>query len=326
MLAIGMFWAMAVSALLRWVRGPLEDMAEQAEAIGAGQFRVLDEPKVLELRSMARALNHMSDRVRSLFAEQAGRIAALRDEGSRDAGTGLLNRAYFSGELRRALSEADAPAEGCVGVLRVADLTALNQAQGRARTDAWLLAVAEALQASLTTTRFVLPQAPTRPVTINGGWSMPSWYDILAMSPARAINREQLETSAQQVIDLIEAQRDSGIDPARIFLAGFSQGGAVVLHTAYRRWQGPLVGVLALSTYAPTFSDELQLSASQQRIPVLCLHGQYDEVVQNAMGRTAYEYLKQHGVTVTWQEYPMGHEVLPEEIQDIGQWLSDRLR
>jgi methyl-accepting chemotaxis protein len=115
MLAIGMFWAMAVSALLRWVRGPLEDMAEQAEAIGAGQFRVLDEPKVLELRSMARALNHMSDRVRSLFAEQAGRIAALRDEGSRDAGTGLLNRAYFSGELRRALSEADAPAEGVSG-------------------------------------------------------------------------------------------------------------------------------------------------------------------------------------------------------------------
>ena len=150
MLAIGMFWAMAVSALLRWVRGPLEDMAEQAEAIGAGQFRVLDEPKVLELRSMARALNHMSDRVRSLFAEQAGRIAALRDEGSRDAGTGLLNRAYFSGELRRALSEADAPAEGCVGVLRVADLTALNQAQGRARTDAWLVAVAEALQACVT--------------------------------------------------------------------------------------------------------------------------------------------------------------------------------
>ena len=146
MLAIGIFWALGVSALLRWVRRPLEDMAEQAEAIGAGQFRVLDEPKVLELRSMARALNHMSDRVRSLFAEQAGRIAALRDEGSRDPGTGLLNRAYFGGELRRALSDADAPAEGCIGVLRVADLTALNQAQGRARTDAWLVAVGGAVQ------------------------------------------------------------------------------------------------------------------------------------------------------------------------------------
>ena len=188
------------------------------------------------------------------------------------------------------------------------------------------LPVAEALQESLLSTRFVLPQAPTRAVTVNGGYAMPSWYDILAMSPARAINREQLDESAEGLVRLIEEQRASGIDASLIFLAGFSQGGAVVLHTAFLQWQGPLGGVLALSTYAPTFSDELQLSASQQRIPVLSLHGQYDEVVQNAMGRTAYEYLKQHGVTVTWQEYPMGHEVLPEEIRDISAWLSERLR
>ena len=188
------------------------------------------------------------------------------------------------------------------------------------------LPVAEALQESLLTTRFVLPQAPTCAVTINGGYEMPSWYDILAMSPARAINREQLEESAQRVIKLIDAQRAVGIDASRIFLAGFSQGGAVVLHTAFLKWQGALGGVLALSTYAPTFSDALELSASQQRIPVLSLHGQYDDVVQNAMGRSAYEHLKQRGVTVTWQEYPMGHEVLPEEIRDIGTWLAERLR
>ncbi|MDH0746246.1 alpha/beta hydrolase [Pseudomonas sp. GD03842] len=185
--------------------------------------------------------------------------------------------------------------------------------------------VAEALQQRLLTTRFVLPQAPTRPVTVNGGYEMPSWYDIKAMSPARAIDRDQLEASAQHVIALIEQQRDSGIDPARIFLAGFSQGGAVVLHAAFLRWEGPLGGVLALSTYAPTFSDDMNLSASQQRIPVYCLHGHYDEVVQNAMGRTAYEQLKAQGVTASWQEYPMGHEVLPQEINDIGAWLADRL-
>ncbi|WP_347927941.1 alpha/beta hydrolase [Pseudomonas helvetica] len=188
------------------------------------------------------------------------------------------------------------------------------------------LPVAEALQESLLTTRFVLPQAPTRAVTINGGYEMPSWYDIKAMSPARSINHEELEVSAQTVITLIEEQRASGIDASRIFLAGFSQGGAVVLHSAFLKWQGPLGGVLALSTYAPTFSDELELSASQQRIPVLCLHGQYDDVVQNSMGRSAYEHLKTRGVTATWQEYPMGHEVLPEEIRDIGVWLADRLR
>ncbi|HWH89795.1 MAG TPA: alpha/beta fold hydrolase [Pseudomonas sp.] len=188
------------------------------------------------------------------------------------------------------------------------------------------LPVAEALQESLLSTRFVLPQAPTRPVTINGGYAMPSWYDIKAMSPARAIDRDELEASADRIIELIDSERASGIDASRIFLAGFSQGGAVVLHTAFLKWQGALGGVLALSTYAPTFSDELQLSASQQRIPVLSLHGQFDNVVQNSMGRSAYEHLKQHGVTVTWQEYPMEHEVLPEEIRDIGVWLSERLR
>ncbi len=187
------------------------------------------------------------------------------------------------------------------------------------------LPVAEALQHVLHSTRFVMPQAPTRAVTINGGYAMPSWYDILAMSPARAIDRAQLEASALQVMTLIEAQRDSGIDPARIILAGFSQGGAVVLHTAFLRWHGPLGGVLALSTYAPTFSDEVQLSASQRAIPVLCLHGRNDDVVLPAMGRAAHDYLQAQGVPVTWKDYPMSHEVINEEIRAIALWLDSRL-
>lgn len=186
--------------------------------------------------------------------------------------------------------------------------------------------VAEALQEQLLTTRFVMPQAPHRPVTINGGYEMPSWYDIKAMTPARAIDEAQLEESAAHVIDLIEEQRAAGIDPTRIVLAGFSQGGAVVLHTAYIKWQGALGGVLALSTYAPTFRDDTQLTASQQRIPALCLHGVYDPVVLPAMGRTAFEHLSQWGVSVGWKEYPMEHAVLPEEISDIGEWLLNRLR
>lgn len=188
------------------------------------------------------------------------------------------------------------------------------------------LPVAEALQETLLSTRFILPQAPIRAVTINGGFDMPSWYDIIALNPARAISHEQLEESANMVLELIENQRQNGIDPNRIILAGFSQGGAVVLHAAYLKSQGPLGGVLALSTYAPTFSDELHLSASQQRIPAYCLHGQYDDVVQNAMGRSVYEHLKRLGVNTTWQEYPMAHAVVPEEIRDIGVWLAERLR
>ena len=185
--------------------------------------------------------------------------------------------------------------------------------------------VAKMLQQRLPSTRFVLPQAPTRAVTINGGWSMPSWYDILAMSPARAIDQEQMESSAQTVIELIEAQRDGGIDPARIVLAGFSQGGAVVFHTAFLRWQGPLAGVLALSTYAPTFGETLQLDAARRQLPVLCLHGSQDDVVPPFMGRAAHDSLSRLGVPVGWREYPMAHEVVMEEIQDIGTWLAERL-
>lgn len=194
---------------------------------------------------------------------------------------------------------------------------------GADRTD--FMPVAEALQQRLRTTRFVLPQAPTQAVTINGGYAMPSWYDILAMSPARAINREQLEASAQQVIELIETQRDSGINPARIILAGFSQGGAVVLHTAFLRWQYALGGVMALSTYAPTFSAEITLADTKRQLPVLCLHGTFDDIVLPAMGRAAHDYLSASGVSVQWRDYPMGHEVVNEEIRDIADWLEQQL-
>ncbi|TDF86643.1 alpha/beta hydrolase [Pseudomonas sp. H9] len=188
------------------------------------------------------------------------------------------------------------------------------------------LPVAEALQEALLSTRFVMPQAPTRPVTVNGGYEMPSWYDIKAMTPARAIDEEQLKASADLVIELIKAEQAKGIDLARIILAGFSQGGAVVLHTAYIKWQEALGGVIALSTYAPTFAQERELSACQQRTPALCLHGVHDPVVPSAMGRSAFEHLKHWGVNTEWKEYPMEHEVLPEEVQDIADWLSKRLR
>lgn len=187
--------------------------------------------------------------------------------------------------------------------------------------------VAKILQRDLSHTRFILPQAPTRPVTLNNGWEMPSWYDILSLNEGkRAIDTEQMEASAQTVLNLIEAQRDAGIDPARIVLAGFSQGGAVVLHTATLRWQGPLGGVLALSTYGPTLGDEVQLSADKKQLSVLCLHGTQDDVVPTRMGRAAHDFLQQQGLQVQWRDYPMGHEVVMDEIHDIGQWLAQRLR
>ena len=187
--------------------------------------------------------------------------------------------------------------------------------------------VARMLQPLLPTTRFILPQAPTQAVTINNGYAMPSWYDILAMSPGkRAINSQQLETSSQQLITLMEQQRDSGISPKRIFLAGFSQGGAVVLHTAFLRWNDVLGGVLALSTYAPTFEQVEALNPLQASSPTLCMHGLNDPMVPLMMGQAVQQQLQQWGVPVTWHDYPMEHEVCQKQIADIGTWLSTQLQ
>lgn len=187
--------------------------------------------------------------------------------------------------------------------------------------------VARMLQPQLPSTRFILPQAPTRAVTINGGYVMPSWYDILSISPGkRAINSEQLEASAQQLITLMEQQRDSGISPTRLFLAGFSQGGAVVLHTAFLRWNEALGGVLALSTYAPTFENVSAINPLQARTPTLCMHGRNDPVVPFAMGQAVQQQLTVWGVPVSWQDYPMEHAVCQEQITDIGNWLSAQLQ
>ncbi len=100
--------------------------------------------------------------------------------------------------------------------------------------------------------------------------------------------------------------------------------GAVVLHTAFRRYAQPLGGVLALSTYAPTF-DDLALDERHKRTPVLHLHGSQDDVVDPALGRAAHDALQAQGVEVGWHDYPMGHEVSLEEIHDIGAWLRKRL-
>lgn len=185
--------------------------------------------------------------------------------------------------------------------------------------------VARALQRVLPEVRFVLPQAPTQPVTLNGGWAMPSWYDIIALQPERALNLEQLDESASRVLALMAEQKAAGISAKRIVLAGFSQGGAVVLHTAFCRLEGELGGVMALSTYGPTFDDNLTLSAQQKAYSVLCLHGEIDNVVPVSLGRRAHDWLAAHGVAVQWHSYPMRHEVSGEEIQDIAAWLQARL-
>lgn len=186
--------------------------------------------------------------------------------------------------------------------------------------------VADILQKQvLPHTRFILPQAPDRPVSLNMGMAMPSWYDIVALSSPRQIDKGQLEESAQTVIELIEAQRKQGIPLNRIILAGFSQGGAVVMHTAYIAYPENVGGVMALSTYAPTFTEHTKLVAGKIAIPSLHLHGTQDNVVDIKLGKAAYNFLLEQGANASWHDYPMMHEVCNEELSDIAQWLHSRL-
>ena len=177
----------------------------------------------------------------------------------------------------------------------------------------------------LPSTRFILPQAPVQSVSLNNGMSMTSWYDIIDLTAPRKISVEQLEASAQTVVNLIDDQHSQGIALKRIILAGFSQGGAVVMHAAYIAYQQAIGGVMALSTYAPTFTQEITLTDAKKAIPSLHLHGTNDPVVNISLGETAYQFLKDQGVQATWHTYPMQHEVCNEELSDIAQWLHTLL-
>ncbi len=167
--------------------------------------------------------------------------------------------------------------------------------------------------------RFIFPHSPSIPVTINGGMVMPAWYDILEMGAGRKLNSEQLVTSAEQVIELVEQEIERGIPSERILLAGFSQGGAVAYQAALS-YQKPLAGLLALSTYFPT-SDSIHYSDENRSLPIEIMHGSHDPVVYPEMGEDAVNDLKQAGYQPNWRVYPMEHQVCLPQIKDISLWL-----
>lgn len=171
--------------------------------------------------------------------------------------------------------------------------------------------------------RFVLPHAPRRAVTVNGGMVMPAWYDILAMDLGRQVDEAQLRVSAQRIAQRIQHQIDQGIDSRRIVVAGFSQGGAVAYQTALT-FPAPLGGLLALSTYLAT-GERLAPSSANRDIPIEVHHGTFDPVVPETLGRSGVERLKTLGYQVNYRQYPMAHTLCPQQISDIGRWLSQRL-
>lgn len=170
--------------------------------------------------------------------------------------------------------------------------------------------------------RFVFPHAPSIPVTINNGYVMPAWYDILEMSLERKVDQPQLCASAAAVAQLIEREIARGIDSQRIFLAGFSQGGAVVYEAALS-YAKPLGGLLILSSYFATV-DTITLHPANRAIPILIQHGSFDPVVPEALGQRAYRQLSDKNYPVEYQTYPMEHTLCLPQIAAIGKWLSER--
>jgi phospholipase/carboxylesterase len=173
--------------------------------------------------------------------------------------------------------------------------------------------------------RVVLPHAPQRAVTINGGMQMPAWYDIESTDFRRGQDRAGIEASTAQLGRLIQREVDSGIPAGRIVLAGFSQGGAIVLHAGLRYPQ-PLAGILALSTYLP-LADSLagQASAANRSIPIMMAHGMQDPVVPVMLALQSRDRLEELGYQVDWRSYAMQHAVCPQEVGDIRDWLLQRL-
>jgi len=168
--------------------------------------------------------------------------------------------------------------------------------------------------------RYVFPHAPMRPVTINAGMVMRAWYDIADLDGGADI--EGIYDSAELLRTLIQYEMNSGIASERIVLAGFSQGGAIALHTGLR-FEKPLAGILALSTYSPTVNRLTQERSDANRtIPIMMAHGQHDPMIPIAAAHSTRKELANLKYTIQWHEYPMQHEVCEEEIRDIGAWLA----
>lgn len=173
--------------------------------------------------------------------------------------------------------------------------------------------------------RWVLPHAPVIPVTINGGQRMRAWHDIISLDAAGVEDEAGIRASAQAIGGVLRNTIEGGIPARRIVLAGFSQGGAMALHTALR-WTEPLAGVVALSCYLP-LAESLPREASpaNARVALFMAHGTMDRVVPYALGTEARDRLRASGLAVEWHQYPMPHAVCGEELHDLRRWLLEVL-
>jgi phospholipase/carboxylesterase len=170
--------------------------------------------------------------------------------------------------------------------------------------------------------RFVFPNAPIMPVTINGGYKMPAWYDIIATDLGRQEDEAGLRKSRLSIEELLAKEKARGIAANRIVIAGFSQGCAMALMVGLRH-EEKLAGIVGMSGYLPiaatTATERTQANAST---PIFLAHGRHDDVVPMARATASKQALDELGYAVDWKDYPMPHSVCAEEIQDLNRWLA----
>ena len=181
------------------------------------------------------------------------------------------------------------------------------------------------LQSSIRT-RFVFPHAPLRPVTINGGAVMRAWYDISDQSLNNNEDIAGIRNSQSAIERLINKEKENGIKPENIVLAGFSQGGAMALQTGLR-YPDKLAGILVLSGYLP-LAQTLMTEADQSNIltQIFMAHGQNDEIISLDLALLSKQKLLKSGYSINWSQYQMGHSVCSEEIAAVSNWLKQILK
>ena len=171
-------------------------------------------------------------------------------------------------------------------------------------------------------TRFIFPHAAEQPVTLNGGYVMPSWYDIVGLHENAPEDETGIRASVAYVTHLIDLEVQRGIAAHQIVVAGFSQGGNIALNTALRYPQA-LAGALILSSYLSLQAYvEAEAHAANRHVPIFMAHGTADDVVPYTLANDARVCLTNLGYPVQWHEYAMSHTVCALEISDIGDWLA----
>lgn len=173
--------------------------------------------------------------------------------------------------------------------------------------------------------RFIFPHAPVRPVTLNNGMAMRAWYDIYDLSRNAREDHQGIIQSQRLIEGLIATEIGKGFAGTDIILAGFSQGGAMALQCGIRYPQ-PLAGLLILSAYLPLNTlVEQERHGANHSTPILMMHGTEDPIIPLSYAERSYEILKSFHYPIEWRTYPMAHSLCLEQIEDIRNWLLQRL-